>query len=437
VTGVPVLTAVTDTAAEAELVAAAARGDVGITVVRRCVDVADLLAAAATRSANAALVSVGLRHLDADAMARLAHCGVAVVALQPTEDFSTERRYLGLGATAVVSASRGPAEVAARLRQAALTGAPRRMANGYGDPAAVLTVDHGQPDGKAGPPPASQERPERAGRVVAVWGPTGAPGRTAIAVGTAAELAGLGVETLLVDADGYGGCIAQVVGLLDEAAGVAAAARLATTGGLTPSALAGLAAHVLPGLRVLTGIARAERWPELRAPAIAAVLDAARSLAEVTLVDCGFSLERDEEIGFDTATPRRNAATLACLDAADAVVAVGAADPVGMQRLIRGLAQLADLGHRDPVVVLNRFRPAVVGGGDARGQLATALRRYSGVAEPRFVPADGPAFDAALAAGRTLAEVAPHRSAVRVALRGLAAELAGVPAPAGRWRRHR
>src|SRR3954447_4820088 len=53
------------------------------------------------------------------------------------------------------------------------------------------------------------------GRVVAVWGPTGAPGRSTVAVALASELAQLGVSALLVDADVYGGVVAQLLGLLD------------------------------------------------------------------------------------------------------------------------------------------------------------------------------------------------------------------------------
>jgi Mrp family chromosome partitioning ATPase len=65
---------------------------------------------------------------------------------------------------------------------------------------------------------------------VAVWGPTGAPGRTTVAVNLAAELALLGRHTLVVDADTYGGTIAQAVGLFDESPGLAAAARAAGQG---------------------------------------------------------------------------------------------------------------------------------------------------------------------------------------------------------------
>jgi Flp pilus assembly CpaE family ATPase len=272
------------------------------------------------------------------------------------------------------------------------------------------------------------------GRVVTVWGPAGAPGRTSVAVNVAAELADLGVATLLVDADVYGGVIAQLLGLLDESAGFAAACRAAGNGDLDPAVLASLAVSVAPRLRLLTGLARADRWPELRAAAVEAVLACARSVAAVTVVDCGFCLERDEELTFDTAAPRRNGATLAALTAADLVVAVAAGDPVGLQRFVRASAELRDLiPGRDPLVVVNRVRPQAVGGGDAQAQISEALTRFAGVPDARFVPLDQAAFDSAVASGRTLAEVAPA-SPARSALRRLAADIGDVSLPSTRRR---
>ena len=62
-----------------------------------------------------------------------------------------------------------------------------------------------------------------------------------------------------------------------------------------------------------------------------------------------------------------------------------------------------------------------------------ALERFAGRQVRFFLPADRRATDAALAAGRTLAEVA-GASPLRAELRALAAALAGVPVPAGRRR---
>jgi MinD-like ATPase involved in chromosome partitioning or flagellar assembly len=289
------------------------------------------------------------------------------------------------------------------------------------------------PPGAGEPVPSGE--PTRRGSVVAVWGPTGAPGRTTVAVTLADELAQLGSASLLVDADVYGGTIAAVLGLLDESPGVAAACRQASAQRLDAAGLAALCWQLGPQLRVLTGIPLASRWPELRPAAFAPVLAAARGLADFTVIDCGFCLETDEELSFDTLAPRRNGATLAILDDADLVVVVGAADPIGMQRLVRGLADLRDAEVPAPVwVVLNRVRPGVVPG-DVTTELTTALQRFAGRTPAALLPADPRSMDAALATGRLLGESNPA-SPLRQAIVELAAALAGVSAPAQR-RRHR
>jgi MinD-like ATPase involved in chromosome partitioning or flagellar assembly len=178
------------------------------------------------------------------------------------------------------------------------------------------------------------------------------------------------------------------------------------------------------GLRVLPGISRPARWPELRTAALETVLDLGRSLAALTVIDCGFSLERDEDLMYDTAAPRRNGATLAALAAADIVVAVGSGDPVGVQRLVRGLSELAEVVPATrPHVVINKARRAAVGGNPAR-EVGAALSRYAGVMPAAYIPYDLAAYDAAIAAGRTLRDVSPG-SAVRQALAELAEALIG------------
>ncbi|MGZ4567240.1 MAG: AAA family ATPase [Blastococcus sp.] len=414
-----VFTAVTGAAWESELVGALDRADHGVTVVRRCVDVSELLAAAATGTGQAALLSAELRRLDADAVARLDAAGVAVVGLVEPGDERAAERLRQLGVPRVLAADAEPEAIAQALREA-VSGAPA-AGRDVADPRAALPA--------LGVPVLPAETPAGRGRVVAVWGPTGAPGRTTVAVGMADEAARLGVSTLLVDADVYGGVVAQVLGLLDESPGLAGAARQAGSGTLDTAALVRLAWAVRPQLRVLTGLARPDRWPELRPRAVTAVLDEARHLAELTVVDCGFSLEDDEELSFDTAAPRRNGATLAVLDAADTVLCVSGADPVALQRSIRALDELRDvLPGVEPVVVVNQVRRGPVAG-DPRREIAEALERFAGREVPFFLPADRRATDAALASGRTLAEVAAA-SPLRLVLRSLTAAVAGVSEPA-------
>lgn len=258
--------------------------------------------------------------------------------------------------------------------------------------------------------------------VVAVWGPPGAPGRTTVAVGVAAELADAGSEVLLVDADTYAASVAQVMGLLDESPGLVAAVRAGLDGRLDPAVLARLAPVASPRLRVLTGLTRAARWSELRPAGLAAVLGAARDLVDVVVVDLAPPLEEDEELSYDTAAPRRNGVALDVLRAADTVVVVGSADPVGLQRLVRALQDLAAaVPGTAPVVVVNRVRSDAVGR-NPTVRVTEALERFAGVQVRHLVPDDRSATDRALLAGRTLLEHAPD-SPARAALRSLAGSL--------------
>lgn len=369
----------------------------GLEVTRRCADLAELVAAAAAGLGRVAVVSGGITGLDRAVVDQLRSTGTWVVVLP--DDAAPER--LGqLGADTVTDDVSPAAVVAAVL--AVLAGAPPA-------PATDVTGDGGG-------------RP--VGRLVVVWGPTGAPGRTTVAVTLATELAERAAaaegSVLLIDADTYGGTVAQVLGMLDEAPGIAAAARAAGTGRLDTARLASLSPRLGGGLQVLTGISRAARWPELSAASLDVVWSTARAMARWTVVDCGFCLEQDEALSYDTRAPARNAATLSALASADLVVVVGAGDPVGLQRLVRGLSDLDDLGigSTSRLVVVNRVR-ATACGRRPRSAVREALRRFAGVEDVLLVPDDGPSCDAALLAGRSLTEHAPG-SPVRQAVADVA-----------------
>ncbi|WP_307802572.1 AAA family ATPase [Cellulomonas dongxiuzhuiae] len=409
--GVGVLCAVQG-AAESAIVQAVEGSGGRLSVTRRCADLTELLAAAEAGLGGLAVVSGDLDRLDREAVAVLHRCGVRVVGLgDPSRPWLAERLTAhGADLVVDVDVDGGVPDV---VREA------------------LSVLGGGQMAPVAAPEPVA---PTRHGTTVAVWGPTGAPGRTFVAVNLAAELAALGRPTLLVDADTYGGVVAQVLGVLDEAPGVAAAARAAGQGALDLATLARLAPVVLPELRLLSGISRADRWPELPASSLELVLSQARALADVTVVDTGFCLEQDEMLSYDTRAPARNAATLAALEQADLVVVVGTADPVGVQRLVRALADAADRGLAlTRRVVVNRVRPTVAGSRPGEA-VAAALARYAGVEEVLLVPEDRPAVDAAMLEGRALREVAPG-SPARRSLAALAAEVAATvraDAPVGR-----
>ncbi len=286
-------------------------------------------------------------------------------------------------------------------------------------------------------PAASPPAPEVAarGRVVVVWGPEGAPGRTTIAVELACELARDGRRVGLVDADSHAPSLALATGLADEGPGFAAACRQAERGALTVTELARISTR-LGEVDVLTGLNRPGRWPELSDGRVRAALETCRDWADDVIVDVAAPLERDEEIVSDLDGPRRNAATLAALGAADVIVAVVAADPVSVARFVRCYAELRAAVGATPVrVLVNKTRSGALGI-DARGQVRRALERFAGVGEVWFVPWDGKAVDAALLAARPIAHISP-RSSLTAALRRFVGETLAAPERAAGQRRER
>lgn len=319
-------------------------------LVRRCVDVADLLAITQTDVAVAALVHTELSGLDADAVHRLERSGVRVAAVEADEE-----RCLGLG-------------IARRVALGALEVLIRDD---------VTPTDDGATD---------------RGSIVAVWGPTGAPGRSTIALGLGAAAAAKGVDTVVVDADTYGGSLAQMLAVLDDVSGLMAACRAANNG--HPGQVEDHLLAIDPQLRLLTGLPRADMWPQVRPGALELVLRHLRSTAELVVVDCGFALEPAH------GPVARNQTTLQVLEQADQVVAVGRADPVGLARLVRGVQELSDVrrGKAAPKVVINMMRQSL---GWTERDVDSTLRRLTGLASASFLPFDQVALDASMMSGRT------------------------------------
>lgn len=415
-----VLLAAADEHWETAVVRALQQPGSGMTLVRRCIDVADAVATAASGRADAVLLSAGLRGLDSDVLARLVDAGAEPVVITDPDDGATAARVARMGTATVLSWHEIDALPQLVQQRAASrhNGVPTpQLGSETGDDAFATAED--------GP----------LGKLVAVWGPAGAPGRSTVALGVAAACAERGLPTLLVDADVYGGAIASMLAMLDEISGVLAAARMANTGSLDLPALHEHVREIGPSLRVLTGLPRADRWPQLRPGALAQILRVSRQMAPMVVVDCGFSLEQDEELSFDTAAPRRNGATLHILEATDLVLAVGTADPLGLTRLARGVLDLREtVPGADAVLVVNRMRSSL---GWSREDVSDLLRRFTGSDPVAYLPEDRAAVDRALVEGRTLVECAPT-SALAMALDALAGHVAELPDRSRRrrlWRR--
>lgn len=499
-----------------------------VTVVRRCLDLSELIACAHTGMAHAALVAEGAEDLTASLLGQLADAGLRVLVVEghdaarpalgvarvPAAATGAEvaeliretlrspepghraapgsRRGTGTGTStgdsddrtaargATPSAGAAPQGPAALGRTGPFEGAassagdipvPEDATGGaagaaFGDGGADSTTDvvrDGDARGAAEPPDRDTGRnaagngsgsgtegtwapdahddaaltdPEDATvRVVAVWGPTGAPGRTVTALNLAAEAALAGRRVLLVDADTYGASVAASLGMLDEAAGIAQACRLADQGRLDVAGLRRCATAVSvagASVDVLTGITRHDRWPELRGSALDIVFDRAREGYGLVVVDTAFGLEADEEITTDFLAPRRNAGTLSAVAAADTVVAVAAADALGVPRMVKALPDLEEAAPDARVVVVANKLRAAAAGHSAAASVAEAWERFSpGHRIAHTLAWDPSACDDALLAGAVLAETAP-RSELRRQFTELARTVLGggrVPQP--------
>ncbi len=380
--------------------------DPGVTLLKRCVDLDDLLAAASLGQAEVAVLGTEVGGLDATTLADLAVQGVRVVLVAPDP-----------GSVAAAAVRSGVARVVATDALDELGGMVRATAAAVLDqaPATLPPLD-------AAGPTQPREVPIRRGRVVAVWGPAGAPGRTTVAAALAAELARRDLTTVLVDADPYGGAVAQQLGVLDEVSGLLAAARLASAGTLGERAVT-VQRRLSDRLRVVTGLPRPDRWVELRPGVLTQLAEVARAGAQVVL-DTGFCLEQDAA-GDLGARPERNQLTLEALEVADEVVLVGAADPVGLARLARGLTDLHELlGAPRVRVVVNRMRPTL---GWREADVVAMLAGFGAVVGTHFLPDDQGAVDRALVAGRTLVE--SGESPLTRAVSTLVDAMAGAPPP--------
>ena len=424
---------------EPELVARLDAPGTALRVVRRCADLTEVMAAAEAGLGVIAIIELG-RGVDRARIAQLRTHGLRVLLLTPSH-FSERARALG----ADVVLDMGADFVASAVEQPMLWGssqAPNPGASATPPPSA------GPPTHSGGPAPAfwngsddehaaqrssgpAFEDATRRGRVIAVWGCAGAPGRTTIAANLATELALVGASTLLFDVDTLAPSLAQVLGVPQEAAGIATVARAAGQGVLDAKTLLIRTVALGSGVRFCPGLSRADRWRELAPVSLDAVWEIARTAADQVVLDLAGGLEEAPARGVD-----RWGATRSVLLAADAVVVVVGADPIGMRRAVLAMGELDDAGVSAPrYIVATNVRTATAGPNAAEA-VAQTLMQFAGMAPAALIPEDRAAFDGALLAGITLAEQAP-RSKAREAIREFAFLVGGMRPPAGSGRRWR
>lgn len=390
-------------------------------LVRRCADVEELLTVAEAGAVSIAAISPDFPGMNGSVVAELALRGTSVLGVvAPTSP--TDARQCEAWALSHVHFV-GSGELDALVRSLERT--PIAVGGGVGSTRAFVEADEPSPEGpgrhRADAGAATGEARSAAGaaRVITVWGPSGAPGRTTCALHLAQALGADG-PTLLVDADTVAPSCAPMLGLLDEAPGLLAAARLVDAGTLNVAQLRSLAASVEEGFDVLTGIGRASRWHELSRFHLASVLDRAVEAYRWVVIDIASDLSVDESLLYDTVAPVRAGAGLEAVERCDVLVALAACDPIGLQRFV---VDWDDVGgrHPDARVVVSKGRERSVGGSVDK-VVTGALSRFANVTPTVVLPDARDQLDEAVLMGKLLGTTHPTGEYV-AAIRRLAMDL--------------
>jgi MinD-like ATPase involved in chromosome partitioning or flagellar assembly len=289
-----------------------------------CTDLADALGRAVAGAADVLVVSPRLAGLDATTVARLRACGCQVLAV--TAD---------------------PSDVALAAR-VGLTNCLSAPVDGYALLAALR-----DPDPQSASPASALPRTP----VIAIWGPPGSPGRTAVTGLLSIGATRAGLRVAIVDADLAAPQWSLFVREPVAGSGLLVAARRLASG--APE-LSDLLVHLAPTVVGLTASAEPERWPEVSPLVIERLLPEVGAAVDAVLVDVGGDIRAAHpayDIGWahDAASVARSA-----LAAADMVVAVMAADPVGVHRFASWWPLLK--AQRNPsVVVANKLGVPLAG----------------------------------------------------------------------------
>ncbi|GAA1528416.1 DNA-binding response regulator [Brevibacterium picturae] len=347
-----------------------------VTIVARPADDVELLALCRTGSADAVIVGQYFPGLDAQVIAAIRAAGTAVLGFGNDAE---ALEALGIG-------SHVPSTADAETVAQAL------------DDTRDSTVVPPRPSTPPGPPGGQ-------GHIVTVWGTGSSPGRTLTAVNLGDHGARQGHRSVVVDADTVAAMVATTLGLTEESAHLASLCRLEAekTPPLDVSAVPHAA--IREDFHAVTGLTRPDRWPEIRASVLTAVLARLATMFDLVVVDVADRVDPDD----DFADPfyDRHCATRASLDAADTVLVLAAGDPIGLQRLVKllGTDRAESMGSKMRIGI-TKVRAGAVGH-PAEVRIREVLNRFVR-RDPDFIFSDEPAtVDAAMLAGHTLHEANP------------------------------
>ena len=354
----------------------------GFTIVRRCVEATDVLAAASIDDHAALVIDMDTPRLSADIIAAVLRgddrmivaIGADADAVHRARAWGLPRVVEGLGADLID-------RVAGELR---------------------TPGEHVQTTGIEGASlPSAATTDTRRGLTV-VYGPSGAPGRSTVALGLAEAWSQAGDRVCLVDADTIGPSLSLLVGMTEDVSGLLVASRYADQGALDARSL-GTACRRLGGrLWLLSGIGSAERWQQVRPRSLERVLAVCAANFDRVVIDTGPLLALpDHDDAVTAGGPRRDGTTMTALSMSRALVIVTQPEAVSMLRLTAELPALLKLvDHSHVTVVANR---ASRRDKHARSRVVEVLAE-SGIRLPVFTIPDDASISSSRRTGSLLAE---------------------------------
>ncbi|MDO8732793.1 MAG: hypothetical protein Q7L55_09555 [Actinomycetota bacterium] len=171
--------------------------------------------------------------------------------------------------------------------------------------------------------------------MISVWGAPGAPGRTSATLMLGQLFARRELSVCLIDADTMAPSLLQILGVAENASSLVVACRFAERDSLTAPRLMQTVRSIDDRLVALGGVIHSDEWGDVRAAAIAAVVEICRLSFDLTIIDIGSGMERGHPA--DLLSTRRFEAASSAAAASDALVAIAQATPLGITRLLQHL----------------------------------------------------------------------------------------------------
>ncbi|PID97709.1 MAG: hypothetical protein CSA82_02810 [Actinobacteria bacterium] len=407
---------------EAQLVQAFSPYTSTLRVVRRCADLAEVEAAAQSGIARIAVVGGEDPDLDAHVIETLGEYGMKVVVLspdllsaldqQPSSSAPHSIPFMAMGASAVVDAGDidGIVNAVLAIIQRTYTSTPNKSEQSVDEFSQII---HGTRDTQVTRLTLDTPAPEplSRGRVIAVWGPPGAPGRSTTAINLAAAL-GKKNRVLLLDADTANPSVAHMLGQAVDASALAALTRRVARGMLTPSDIHRASIDIShEGFSLLTGLSVPQRWKEVAPTAMNAIISTARSCADYVIVDLASgSLDPVDESR--RAAPSRDELTATVIRGCDGLAIVARGDAVGLHRLSVALDWCEELQADVPRYFAVNSVCAASAGPRPINAVAAALSTVIPGESVTVIPRDD-GVSSALLAGRSVVSADPKNAAAR------------------------